>query len=76
MTGLSAPRVGEAPGAVAEGAPGVGKTSHYYFISFYYRFSDLQVQYFLEAVFLYHQPLLVASDFFYNKAILSMDKTG
>ena len=65
---VEAPRVSEAPGVVVEGAPGVGKASHYY------RFSDPQVQYFLAAVFLYHQPLVVASDFFTTR-LLSMNKS-
>ena len=65
---VGSPRVSEASGVVVEGAPGVGKTSHYY------RFHDQQVQYFLAAVFLYHQPLVVASDFF-TKRLLSMNKS-
>ena len=65
---VGAPRVSEAPGVVVEGATGVGKTSHCY------RFSDPQVQYFLAAVFLYHQPLVVASDFFTTR-LLSMNKS-
>ena len=68
IVSVGVPRVNEAPGVVVEGAPGVGKTSHYY------RFSDPQVQYFLAAVFLYHQPLVVASDFFTTR-LLSMNKS-
>ena len=68
IVSVGAPRVSEAPGVVVEGAPGVGKTSHYY------RFSDQQVQYFLASVFLYHQPLVAASDFF-TTSLLSLNKS-
>ena len=68
IVSVGAPRVSEAPGVVVEGATGVGKTSHYC------RFSDQPVKYFLAAIFLYHQPLVVASDFFTTR-LLSMNKS-
>ena len=76
IVSVGPPRVSEAhgvvvegaPGVVVEGAPGVSITSHYY------RFSDQQVQYFLASVFLYHQPLVVTSDFFTTR-LLSMNKS-